>query len=96
VLLYQHYVAHLIGAAMPTSTFSVRMDSEVKHQLDEFCAEVGMTTSTAINMFARTVVRDQRLPFEVSTHSLTEQELLKRVGDFAKNQNISTHELIEE
>ena len=78
------------------STFSVRMDPEVKRQLDAFCTEVGMTTSTAINMFARAVIRDRKLPFEVAAPPLTEEELLHRVDDFKANRNISTHELIED
>ena len=50
-----------------TTTFSVRMDSEVKKQLDEFCVTVGMNTTTAFNMFARAVLREKRLPFDVTT-----------------------------
>jgi DNA-damage-inducible protein J len=45
------------------------MDSEVKKQLDSFCTLVGMNTTTAINMFARAVLRERRLPFEVTTES---------------------------
>lgn len=52
---------------MPQTTFSVRMDSEVKKQLDDFCAQVGMNTTTAFNLFARAVLREKRLPFEVTT-----------------------------
>lgn len=52
---------------MSTATLSVKMDAEVKRGLEEFCSEVGMNVSTAVNMFARAVVRDQRLPFEVTT-----------------------------
>ena len=59
-----------------TTTFSIRMDSSVKANLDEFCAAVGMNTNTAINMFARVVVRDKRLPFDVS------------VDQFYSNRNI--------
>ena len=54
---------------MAQTTFSVRMDSEVKKQLDEFCAQVGMNTTVAFNMFARAVLREKRLPFEVTTES---------------------------
>jgi len=43
------------------------MDSDVKKQLDEFCALVGMNTTTAFNLFARAVLREQRLPFEITT-----------------------------
>ena len=52
---------------MPQTTFSVRMETEVKKQFDDFCAKVGMNTTTAFNMFARAVLREKRLPFEVTT-----------------------------
>ena len=51
---------------MPTSTFSVRMDEKLKTELDELCAQFGMNTSTAINLFARAVVRERRIPFEIT------------------------------
>ena len=54
---------------MPQTTFSVRMDSEVKKQLDDFCTKVGMNTTTAFNLFARAVLREKRLPFDVTTES---------------------------
>ncbi|MDR1194032.1 MAG: type II toxin-antitoxin system RelB/DinJ family antitoxin [Peptococcaceae bacterium] len=54
---------------MPQTTFSVRMDAEVKKQFDDFCDKVGMNTSTAFNMFARAVLRERRLPFDVTTES---------------------------
>ena len=50
---------------MAQTTLSIRMDTELKNQLDALCADVGMTTSTAINMFARAFVRERRLPFDV-------------------------------
>jgi DNA-damage-inducible protein J len=54
---------------MAQTTFSVRMDSEVKRQLDEFCSQVGMNTTVAFNMFARAVLREKRLPFDVTTET---------------------------
>ena len=36
---------------MAQTTLSVRMDADVKSQLDALCADVGMSTSTAINMY---------------------------------------------
>ena len=41
------------------------MDEDVKRQLDEFCSEVGMNMSVAINMFAKTVIRERRIPFDI-------------------------------
>lgn len=53
---------------MSQTAFSVRMDSELKKQFDSLCEEFGMSMATAINIFARTVVREGRIPFEVSSH----------------------------
>ena len=52
---------------MVQTTFSVRMDSEVKEQFDEFCCQVGMSPTVAFNMFALAVLREKRLPFDVTT-----------------------------
>lgn len=50
---------------MAQATFSVRMDETLKKQFDGLCQEFGMNASTAINVFARTVVRQRRIPFEI-------------------------------
>ena len=81
---------------MATKTYSVRMDPEIKTQLDIFCNQVGMSTSTAINMFAFNVVQEQRLPFEVKSFAVPKEELLARIKDFDEGKNISSHGLIEE
>lgn len=50
---------------MAQATFSVRMDEALKKQFDTLCSDFGMTASTAINVFARAVVRERRIPFEI-------------------------------
>lgn len=52
---------------MAVATFSVRMDESLKKQFDGLCQEFGMNASTAINVFARAVVRQRRIPFEISS-----------------------------
>jgi DNA-damage-inducible protein J len=51
---------------MAQTTLNVRMDEEVKKGLEKFCYEVGLNVSVAVNMFAKAVVREQRLPFDVA------------------------------
>jgi len=51
---------------MSYKTFSIRMDADIKQRFDEFCENVGMNPSTAINLFARAVVKERRIPFEIS------------------------------
>lgn len=52
---------------MPQSTFSIRMDSALKKEFDELCNEFGMNATTAFNIFARAVVRERKIPFEISS-----------------------------
>ena len=51
---------------MALSTFSVRMDDNLKKQFDSLCFDFGMTASTAFNIFARAVVRERKIPFKIS------------------------------
>jgi len=48
-----------------TTNFSVRMDSDVKKQCELLYGELGMTLTTAINVFLRQSIRVGGLPFEV-------------------------------
>lgn len=50
---------------MAQASFSVRMDENLKKQFDGLCSDFGMTASTAINVFARAVVRERKIPFEI-------------------------------
>jgi len=43
-----------------------RMNKEVKKQFDNILAEIGLNPSTAFNMFARLVVRENGLPFPIT------------------------------
>ncbi len=52
---------------MAQATFSVRMDESLKRQFDVLCSDFGMTASTAINVFARAVVRERKIPFEIAS-----------------------------
>ncbi|HAF85454.1 MAG TPA: type II toxin-antitoxin system antitoxin, RelB/DinJ family [Sphaerochaeta sp.] len=49
-----------------TSTLHIRMDKKLKSQLEEVVSELGLNVSTAVNIFARQVVRQGRIPFEIS------------------------------
>jgi len=54
---------------MAQITVSIRMDEELKKQVDAFCKEVGMSFSTAVALFAKTMVREKRIPFEITTQT---------------------------
>ena len=54
---------------MESLTLNVRVDANDKKSFEQFCNSVGMNVSTAINMFIKAVLREQRLPFEVKSNN---------------------------
>lgn len=51
---------------MANASINIRMDADLKRQFESFCSDMGMTMTTAFNLFARKVVRENRIPFEIS------------------------------
>ncbi|WP_322171272.1 type II toxin-antitoxin system RelB/DinJ family antitoxin [Acutalibacter caecimuris] len=51
---------------MKQALMSIRMDADLKKEFDGFCAQVGLNSSVAVNMFVRTVLREKRIPFEIT------------------------------
>ena len=58
---------------METSTLNVQADANDKKNFEQFCDNVGMNVSTAINMFMKAVLREQKLPFEVKVNTFDEK-----------------------
>lgn len=50
---------------MANTNVNIRMDVELKRQFERFCADMGMTMTTAFTVFARKAVREYRIPFEI-------------------------------
>lgn len=54
---------------MAQTSINIRMDEDLKKQFDAFCSDVGMNMTTAFCIFAKTVVKQHRIPFEISSES---------------------------
>lgn len=54
---------------MAQATITARVDANDKLKFDSFCSNVGLNTSTAINMFVKAVLRENRIPFEITQDS---------------------------
>ena len=85
---------------MPQSTLSVRMDDNLKKQFDAFCNNVGMSASVAVNLFARAVIRERRIPFEIASnddpfYSAANQARLRRSLEQLDAGKGTVHDLIE-
>ena len=63
---------------MAQQTFSIRMDAQLKKEFDALVEDMGMNATTAFNIFARAVVREKKIPFEIGTQSTQEKSLAKK------------------
>lgn len=84
---------------MAQATISARVDSNDKTAFDSFCNDVGISSSTAINMFIKAVLREHRIPFSINNDLFYSESNMAflREGVQALNSGKGTlHELIEE
>ncbi len=51
---------------MAQSLVNIRMDENVKKKMEKLCNELGITVSAAFNIFARKMIRENGIPFDVS------------------------------
>ncbi len=85
---------------MPQTNINIRIDENLKKQFDAFCSEIGMNMTTAFCVFAKTAVRQNRIPFEITAEpdpfysEVNQRRLKKSIDDL--NAGKGTHyELIE-
>ena len=57
-----------------------KLDAETKKKMEEICSGLGLTLSAAFTIFAKAIVREQGIPFELS---------LKTCDPFYSPKNIS-------
>lgn len=53
-------------ASLNDATVTIRVNSETKRRAQELFADLGMDMSTAINIFLKKALREERIPFEVA------------------------------
>lgn len=75
------------------------IDDDVKREAEQVCEDMGMSMSTAVNIYLKRLGRERRIPFEVMAESLWSSEnaaiLDRRIADIRAGRNVSEHELIE-
>ena len=84
---------------MAQATISARVDYSDKTAFDVFCSNVGISVSSAINMFVKAVLRENRIPFTITDdpfYSESNMAFLKEgVSQLNAGKGVS-HELIED
>lgn len=80
---------------------SLRVDDDVKSSAEKTFDDIGLSMSTAINIFLKKVARERRIPFELSADLFYSESnmryLEKKMEDYKEGRlNFVEHELIEE
>ncbi|MCI8854263.1 MAG: type II toxin-antitoxin system RelB/DinJ family antitoxin [Lachnospiraceae bacterium] len=73
---------------MAQTNVNIRMDDTLKQQFDHLCNELGLTMTAAFTIFAKTMVRQQRIPFEISLDT-PNAETLAAIRDVNQGKNLS-------
>ena len=73
---------------MAQTNINIRMDDGLKQQFDHLCNDLGLNMTTAFTIFAKTMVRQQRIPFDVSLDT-PNAETLAAIDDVNNGRNLS-------
>ena len=84
---------------MAQTMVNFRMDEDLKKKMEKVCADMGMSMTTAFTIFAKTVTREKRIPFEVTADPFYSDSNLAHLhrGIQAMNEGKGVeHDLIED
>jgi DNA-damage-inducible protein J len=81
-----------------STSITIRIDKDLKQQAEALFEDMGLNMTTAFTIFAKTVVRKKKIPFEIEAdpfYSEANQKfLLKAIRD-AEAGKLTPHELTE-
>ena len=72
---------------MATTNVTMRMDEDLKKQLQELVSNLGMDMTTFFTISAKRAVREQRIPFDISMNIPNEEtrKAIEEVQQMKKN-----------
>lgn len=85
---------------MATTSITIRMDENLKKQAEMLFEDMGLNMTTAITMFVKAVVRQNKIPFEISADPFYSESNIKvleqRIANLESGKSVpKEHTLIE-
>ncbi len=105
--IWKLYIICIIFAkniiVMAQTTMSLRIDNNLKNSFDSLCDNFGLSSSAALTLFMKAVVRERKIPFEIKADSreeikgraLTSIEKMLAISAKNGNQDMSLEEINE-
>ena len=82
------------------TNLTILIDEGLKKQSESLFEEMGLNMTTAITLFIKTVVRENRIPFEIRADPFFSEKNQARLraaaADMNARRNVAPHDLIEE
>ena len=69
---------------MAQTLINFRIDENTKKQMEQICNELGITLSTAFNIFAKKMIREKRIPFDVSIDPFYSESNMQAIKESIK------------
>ena len=60
---------------MSKISVNVKLDEDLKKDFEKICDDLGITMTAAFTMLAKQMVREQRIPFEVTMNPSSDQRM---------------------
>ena len=83
-----------------TVNVNFKLDYDVKKSMEQACNDMGLSMSAAFTIFAKTVGRERRIPFEVSADPFYSESNIRYLSGIMQDvregkAHFAEHELIE-
>ena len=72
---------------MSTTSVTVRMDAVLKKQAETLFDDMGLNMTTAITLFTKAVVRQNKIPFEITADPFYSESNMSRLRESIANLN---------
>ena len=78
------------GQKMETMNITFRMDKADKQQFERIISEIGLNLSSAFNIFAKAVIKERKIPFELKAEQSPKpnEESLQVLRDIESGKNL--------
>ncbi len=80
---------------MGNVNITIRIDKDLKNEVEELFGDFGLSLSAAVNMFFRQAIRDQAVPFEIkrkkSTVEYLPDNLVKKIAKEKIEENLEAY-----
>lgn len=71
---------------MATTNVTIRMDEKLKKQAEDLFSDLGMNMTTALTIFLKQSIREQKIPFTIS-RNIPNNETLKSIAEIQRLKN---------